>query len=128
MYRVNPFKEMAEDIKGNLLRLGKALNPNLDKEGKRKVVYIAGKISGDEYYENKFNIAKNNLVDLGFIVLNPASLPWGLEYEQYLRIGLSMLNEADIIYLLDDYKDSPGALKEIEYAKQKGIMILKSID
>lgn len=89
------------------------------------IVYIAGKITGDNGYEFKFIEAERSLESLGFTVLNPARLPEkGMEYEQYLRIGQAMIDEADIVYLLPDYKDSPGAMRELEYAKSKEKIII----
>lgn len=60
----------------------------------------------------------------GHVVLNPATLPKGLEYEQYMSICFAMIDESDAIYLLDNYEDSPGALRELERAKGKGKEVL----
>lgn len=43
-----------------------------------------------------------------------------MEYEQYVNICFAMIDESDAIYLLDNYEDSPGALRELERAKLKG--------
>lgn len=82
-------------------------------------VYIAGKINGDPDFKDKFKIVEKELEDKGNIVLNPAELPAGLEYEDYMDICFTMLDVCDAIYLLHDYKDSPGALRELERAKRK---------
>lgn len=90
------------------------------------IVYIAGKITGDKNYKEKFQKAEEYLTELGYTALNPAWLPsTGLEYEQYMRIGAAMLTEADAIYLLQDYKDSPGAIREINQAIKQNKKILR---
>ncbi len=47
------------------------------KENNMKV-YIAGKITGDSTYLEKFRKAQKALEGEGFIVLNPAELPEGM--------------------------------------------------
>lgn len=88
------------------------------------IVYIAGKIAGEPNFKVHFRYANYRLKELGFAVLNPAELPAGLEYEQYMNICFAMLDQADIIFLLDNYKDSPGALRELAYAKKTGKIII----
>ncbi len=93
--------------------------------GRKMIVYIAGKITGQNNYKELFNDAEYYLKELGFIVLNPAILPsTGLRYEQYMRIGKAMLEEADIIYLLSNWIDSPGAIKEMKEAEKLGKIII----
>lgn len=46
-------------------------------------VYIAGKISGDSTYREKFQRAQKALEGEGFIVLNPAELPEGMLASDY---------------------------------------------
>jgi len=89
-----------------------------------KVVYLAGKIDGDPNYKEKFRKAAEQLESRGYIVLNPATLPEGMSKEKYMPICLAMLNQADIVLLLSDYKESPGALLELKYAdyQDKGIV------
>lgn len=88
-------------------------------------IYIAGKITGLVNYKKKFEMAERYLVEKGHIVINPAMLPEGLgEHEVYMRICYSMIDAADAIYMLDNYRDSKGALMEKEYAKAHQKIIL----
>ena len=89
------------------------------------VVYIAGKIDGDPNYKEKFRKAAEQLEARGYIVLNPATLPEGMSKEKYMPICLAMLNQADIVVMLSDYKNSPGALLELKYAYYQDKEILK---
>ena len=80
-------------------------------------VYIAGKITGDPEYKAKFAEAQQSLEAKGYIVVNPAIFPLrGFTYEQYVRMGIALLNECETICLLPDWKDSEGAKFELEYA------------
>lgn len=87
-------------------------------------VYICGKITGDPDFKKKFYLAEYNFTSLGFVVLNPASLPAGLEYEDYMEICLSMVTVCDILYLLPDWETSPGARRERTRALRLGKRIL----
>jgi tRNA A37 threonylcarbamoyladenosine modification protein TsaB len=88
------------------------------------IIYVAGKINGDANYRAKFMKAQRKLEERGYIVLNPAELPEGMHYEKYMVIGFSMIEVAHAIYMLDDYKDSPGAIRELEHAKKHNKMII----
>ena len=83
-------------------------------------IFLSGKITGDRSYKAKFDRVAAELRDEGYIVLNPATLPMGLEYADYARICMAMLEAADTILLLPDYTQSPGAKVEKQYAKYIG--------
>lgn len=88
------------------------------------IVYLAGRITGDGGYREKFADAEMVLRELGHIVLNPATLPDGLEYESYMAIGNQMLLSSDAICLLPDWQDSAGARRERTAAIQHRKRIL----
>lgn len=77
-----------------------------------KRIYLAGKITGDPNYREKFRKKTEELRSRGYTVMNPAVLPDGFEYEDYLTICFAMLDACDTIYFLDDYHYSPGANRE----------------
>lgn len=83
-------------------------------------VYIAGKISGDPYYWDKFQLAQDDLESQGFTVLNPAELPEGMRPADYMRICLSMMESADLVAFLPDYKESRGAQLEWDWCQYVG--------
>ena len=76
-------------------------------------VYLAGKISGDPNYRDKFRKAAEQLGEDGNIILNPAILPEGMAPEDYMSICLPMLFAADVVAFLPDSHLSAGA--RIEY-------------
>lgn len=87
-------------------------------------VYLSGKITGDAGYRQKFEAVQKELMSYGYVVFNPAVLPDGFEYEDYMSLDLLILSRCDAIYLLRDWKNSPGAKRELEEAKRLGLQIL----
>lgn len=83
-------------------------------------IYIAGKIAGDKRYRAKFREATKALETAGHVVLNPATLPDGLEQADYMRICLAMLDTADLAVFLPDYQESKGAMVEWGYCQRIG--------
>ena len=82
--------------------------------------YISGKITGDPKYREKFQTAKENLEKLGHIVLNPAQLPEGMTATDYMRVNFAMIDVADIVVFLPDWRDSKGARLEHAYCEYIG--------
>lgn len=85
-----------------------------------KKVYIAGKITGDSEYREKFRKAQRELEAEGFIVLNPAELPEGMQPSDYMRICFAMMDCADIVAFLPDYSQSRGARLEFDWCQYTG--------
>ena len=99
---------------------------------KRVIVYICGKITGEN-----FNTAKLKFLNAEFllkedffsntknvVVLNPINLPGGLDQEHYMDICLAMVRSCDIIYALDGFHLSKGALAETALASKLGKKII----
>lgn len=91
-------------------------------------VYISGKITGKFDYRKKFKRAENKLIKLGHSVLNPATMPIGLNYDDYMHISYAMIDCADCLYMLDNWKDSKGARLEFEYATVRNKKIFLEVD
>ena len=92
-------------------------------------VYIAGKITGDSTYREKFQRAQKALEGEGFIVLNPAELPEGMRSSDYMRICFAMMECADVVAFLPDYDQSRGARLENDWCQYTGkqTMFLESM-
>ena len=85
------------------------------------IYYIAGPMTGmPDYNRPAFHRAAAGLRAKGHTVLDPALLPMDLDDKAYLPICTAMIDAADAIYMLDGYKDSPGARAEKCYAVRQG--------
>lgn len=80
-------------------------------------IYIAGKITGDPDYRAKFADAQRQIEAQGHIVLNPATLPEGMEPKDYMRICFAMIDVADAVVFLSDAAESAGARLEMAYCE-----------
>lgn len=83
-------------------------------------IYIAGKIAGDKRYRAKFREAAKALEEAGHVVLNPATLPDGLDDADYMRICMAMVDAADLAVFLPDYRESRGTMVEWAYCQRIG--------
>ena len=80
-------------------------------------VYIAGKITGDPGYRDKFAAAEMQLGGQGHTVLNPAELPEGMAPADYMRICFAMIDVADAVVFLPDAAESAGARLYMAYCE-----------
>lgn len=94
-------------------------------------IYIAGKITGTTDYLERFAKAEEWLNKHGYCrrVINPAKISAGLPpetttYKDYIRIGLSMLDICDSIFMLRGWEESLGASLELQYATTLGYKVL----
>ena len=83
----------------------------------KKVIYIAGPITGVEKYYEAFEDAEDDLIAIGYIPLSPARLPLGMTNEQYARIDMAMLDSADGVLFLEGWEKSKGATLERTYTQ-----------
>lgn len=91
------------------------------------LVYISGKITGDDKYKEKFALAESALNLQGYKTINPARIDLGPDatWEQYMELDLYLLGACDAIYMLTDWTESRGASAEWGFAKAKGIKIME---
>lgn len=88
-----------------------------------KVYYLSGSITNTDNYKMLFRNAETRLMSPDRIIINPAMLPFGLKYHQYLDINLAMVRACDVIFMLDGWRGSQGANVEHDYAKAIGKQI-----
>ena len=101
-------------------------------------VYISGKI-GEEVLSDatreKFAKAEAYLKGWDFEVFNPTTSGLGERaeelarengtdfYTEIMKLDLAELAWCDAIYLLNDWEDSPGAKKELAFAREHNISV-----
>ena len=87
-------------------------------------VYISGGITGIDNYKEVFAAAERELTEAGHAVMNPAVLPDGFDYEEYIHVCLAMVDVCDAVYLLPNWEKSVGSMMEMRYAEKCGKAIL----
>ena len=98
-------------------------------ENRKPRVYISGKITGTTDYLERFAKAEEKLKADGYAVLNPARvnacMPDGTTWDEYMKVSFTLLNMADVIYMLDGWRDSKGANMEYHQAENElGLRIM----
>lgn len=87
-------------------------------------IYIAGKMTGmpENEVRLKFADAAMRLRERGNLVMNPAvqyGNP-GFVHEDYMHVCFAMIDRCDAVYMLSDWRESPGARMELQYAADWG--------
>lgn len=88
-------------------------------------IYLAGKITGDPYYKEKFNRFERDLKRV-FDVINPANNPEGLSKAEYMRLSFAMIDSADAVLFLPGWTESMGARLEHQHCEYTGKKVLYS--
>jgi hypothetical protein len=77
-----------------------------------KLIYIAGKVTGDPNYKEKFLKEENRLYSFGYEPANPAALvPETEDWAKAMRATVRLMLLCDGVSLLSDWKKSKGAKK-----------------
>lgn len=90
-------------------------------------VYISGPITGQQGYMRRFELAEQELVACGNVVVNPAKvnagLPEGTTHEQYMKMSMEMLDMCDTIFMLEGWQHSKGCNMELARAIEQKMSI-----
>ena len=94
-------------------------------------IYISGSISNNPNYKEDFENAEDYLNKKypNAEIINPALvnsfLPKSTTHTEYMRMCFVMLDMADTIYMLPNWRESCGASQEYGYALAKDLTILE---
>lgn len=92
-----------------------------------KKVYIAGKITGQDNFEELFEIAEKEIETMGYIPVSPTKLEHYHDktWNSYMRECIKSLVTCDTIYLLSNWMESRGARAEFEIANILELTVLE---
>lgn len=92
------------------------------------IVYISGKITNNNNYEEDFRKGEEWLLLNDYTPINPTkldkALPQGLTYQQLMQIDFRLIDIAEAIFMLEGWQRSSGACAELAYAKSIGKKVL----
>lgn len=91
--------------------------------------YLSGPITGHTGYRQEFEAAAEELLALGYNVINPAELDrviplTGLGHEEIMKIDLVFLEKADYLVQLPGWEESRGANRELGFALGAGKIVV----
>lgn len=92
-------------------------------------VYISGKMTGiQDLNVRKFREAESRLREKGFIPVNPHNIhpvnTYHYTWADYMRADIKALCDCQVIAVLDDWQDSPGAILEVKIALSLGMKMI----
>ena len=119
-----------------LIEAKKAINDTLDVDyGQGLMIYVSGKITGLD-----IKIARKNFLDAcdeitstlpmaGYLDPMAVYLGYGASHDRYMEIDLYLMEKyCNAIYMQSNYKESKGALMELDKAKKLGFHIIYQSD
>lgn len=86
-------------------------------------IYISGSISKNADYKKQFE-EKLEELKKDYVVLSPLFISAELEWKEYMKIDLAMIDVCDTVYMMKGWKESKGAKIEECYAGMRGKKII----
>lgn len=93
-------------------------------------IYISGPITNTPDYISNFSVAEQKLKSEypNAEIINPTVLDkLPLEYDEYMKLDLMLLDMCDAIYMMNGWEKSKGACIEFGYAVAKELIILSDV-
>ena len=88
--------------------------------------YISGPITGVKNAKERFKVAVDELIDMGFEPINPFDngLADDAGWKNHMAADLRMLMDCDMIYMMEGWNASTGARIEFDMAVEMGFEVL----
>lgn len=100
-------------------------------DGIEKVIYISGKVTGDENYKKKFEEAEEKIKKRypAAEIVNPtaAGFPDTYDWADCMRECMHMLKKCNAIYFIEDWQESAGACIERATALRLELEIVRGL-
>ena len=115
----------AERLK--VFRLARIRHNELKKQEKMIKIYVAGKVTGEDYQKcfDKFNAIDDTLTGFGYQVINPMKIIQpGTNWDDAMEMLKPHVINSDIIFFLADWQNSIGAIRERFWANQYKVEIV----
>lgn len=93
----------------------------------KKRIYISGPMTSltEEQVKTTFFRGSMEVALLGYYPVSPHKVSgYPFEYEEYMQVDLAILGVCEGIYMLRGWEHSSGARRELELAKEKGMLIM----
>ena len=93
-------------------------------------IYISGPITNTPDYISNFSVVEQKLKSEypNAEIINPTVLDkLPLEYDEYMKLDLMLLDMCDAIYMMNGWEKSKGACIEFGYAVAKELNILSDV-
>ena len=93
-------------------------------------IYISGPITNTPDYISNFSVAEQKLKSEypNAEIINPTVLDkLPLEYDEYMKLDLMLIDMCDAIYMMNGWEKSKGACIEFGYAVAKELNILNDV-
>lgn len=79
--------------------------------------YIAGKIKDCIDYKERFQAAKVEVQKLGLVPISPIDLIKSDDYDECMKVDLTVMMRCCAVYALKNWTDSKGATMEVNLAR-----------
>lgn len=93
-----------------------------------KKAYISGKITGmlETEYKDLFKKGCEKANELGYEAVNPCELNHNhdLSWSSYMKVDLIAMFDCDALIALPNWKDSKGAIIEVNLAIELGMVVI----
>lgn len=92
-----------------------------------QIVFLSGKINGNDNYKSDFDKAEEFLNKNGYTVVNPARIDevsWVLTEEYFAKVCYTLIDISEAIFMVSGWQNSKEANAQLTYAKSLGKKVM----